>query len=110
LQPKERQLHYLLFYQFVPDYLERRAQFRDDHLRRAWAAHARGELILAGAFADPADGAALLFNANSTVVAERFAADDPYVRAGLVTSWQVRKWTTMAGDAPATSVHPVERQ
>ncbi|MEA3139588.1 MAG: uncharacterized protein QOK23_1757, partial [Gammaproteobacteria bacterium] len=54
-------MHYLLFYEFVSDYVERRAKFRSQHLKLAWEAQARGELILAGAFADPVDGAALLF-------------------------------------------------
>lgn len=100
-------MHYLLFYQFVPDYLERRAQFRNEHLRLAWDAHARGELVLAGAYADPADGAALLFRGDSPSVAERFAAADPYVRAGLVTRWLVRAWTTVVGDVASTPVRPV---
>jgi len=99
-------VHYLLFYEFVPDYLERRAQFRDEHLRSAWDAHARDELILGGAFADPADGALLLFKGESADAAERFANADPYVRAGLVTRWHVRKWTTVVGDDPGTPVYP----
>lgn len=98
-------MHYLLSYEFVPDYLERRTQFRDEHLRRAWDAQGRGELILGGAYADPADGAMLLFSCESADVAERFAEADPYVRAGLVTRWRVRKWTTVVGDEATTPVH-----
>ena len=100
-------MHYLLFYEFVPDYLERRAQYRNEHLRLAWDVHRRGELMLAGAYADPTDGAALLFKGNSPSVAERFAAADPYVRSGLVTRWYVRGWTTVVGDDANTPVHPV---
>ena len=51
-------MHYLLFYEFVPDYLERRAEFRAQHLKLAWEAQARGDLMLAGAYASPVDGAA----------------------------------------------------
>lgn len=29
-------MHYLLFYDYAPDYLERRAQFREEHLALAW--------------------------------------------------------------------------
>ena len=50
---------------------------REGHLKLAKEAHARGELLLAGAFADPVDGAALVFVANDRIVAERFARDDP---------------------------------
>jgi uncharacterized protein len=101
-------MHYLLFYEFVPDYLERRSQFRNEHLKLAWDTHARGELILGGAYADPADGAVVLFKGESSAVAERFVAADPYVLAGLVTRWHVRKWTTVAGQQASTPVHPAQ--
>ena len=97
-------MHFLMFYEFVPDYLERRAAFRAEHLAMAWAAQERGELLLGGALADPPDRAVLLFNADSPAVAERFAAEDPYVRNGLVTGWHVRKWTTVVGETAATPV------
>src|SRR5512139_1215816 len=98
--------HFLLFYEFVPDVLERRGPFRNEHLKRAWEAHARGELVLAGAYADPTDGSAALFKAESAETVERFAAGDPYVRAGLVTRWHVRKWTTVVGEAAINPVRP----
>jgi len=99
-------VHYLLFYDFIPDYIERRPEFRSAHLRMAWEAHARGELILGGAFADPVDGAALLFRCESRAVAEEFAACDPYVLGGLVNRWHVREWTTVAGEGAATPILP----
>jgi uncharacterized protein YciI len=99
-------MHYLLIYEFGADYLEKRGPYRAEHLRLAWAAHERGELVLAGAFADPADGSAALFQCDSPEVPQKFAAGDPYVKAGLVTRWQVRKWTTVVGEAAATPVRP----
>lgn len=99
-------MHYLLFYEVVADYTERRAAFRDEHLRRAWAAQARGELVLGGAFADPVDGAVLLFSGDSPAVAETFAQDDPYVKNGLVRRWWVRPWTTVAGEWATAPVLP----
>lgn len=97
-------MHFLLFYDLAPDYLERRAEFRSDHLRLAWQAQADGDLVLAGALAEPTDQAVLLFEGSSPEVAERFAEADPYVRAGLVTSWRVRPWTTVVGEGAATPV------
>ena len=91
-------MHYLLLYQFVPDYLERRGEYRNEHLKLAWDSHARGEMVLGGAFVDPADGAAVVFNVDSVDVIKRFVEADPYVRAGLVTNWQIRAWTTVVGD------------
>lgn len=99
-------MHYLLFYEFVGDYVQRRAQFRAEHLQLAWQMHERGELILAGALAEPVDSAVLMFKGDSPAVAERFAAADPYVRHGLVTKHWVRPWTTVVGDTAATPVRP----
>lgn len=100
--------HFLLCYDVAPDYLERRALYRDAHLAHAWAAAARGELVLGGALADPVDGALLLFDAAGPEVAEAFAAADPYVREGVVTRWRVRPWTTVVGAQAATPVHPAQ--
>jgi uncharacterized protein len=91
-------MHYLLLYDVVPDYVERRAAYRAEHLALVQAAHARGELVLAGALADPVDGAALVFRGDTPAAAEAFARADPYVRHGLVTRWRVRAWNTVVGD------------
>jgi uncharacterized protein YciI len=98
--------HFLLFYEAGPDYLERRSLFRANHLGHAWAAYARGELIIAGALADPVDGAVLLFAGEDRSVAEDFARADPYVTEGLVVRWHVREWTTVIGDLAASPVRP----
>lgn len=91
-------MHYLLFYDVVPDYVEKRAPYRSAHLALIRQAHERGELVMAGALADPADGALLVFRGPSPESAEAFAKADPYVRNGLVKSWRVRKWNTVLGD------------
>lgn len=96
-------MHYLLIYDVVDDYVERRAPLRSAHIRHARAAEARGELVLGGALANPADGAVLLFRGTSPAPAEAFAAADPYVLNGLVKRWRVREWTTVVGkDAEVT--------
>jgi uncharacterized protein YciI len=99
-------MHYLMFYEYTADYLERRGQFRGLHLKHAWASNARGELLLGGAYADPADGAALLFECDSPAVPERFAAEDPYVKNGLVKRYHIRAWTTVVGADAKTPVRP----
>jgi uncharacterized protein YciI len=90
-------MYYLLLYDVVDDYIKRRAPLRDAHLKLAREAHERGDLLLAGAFEDPVDGAALVFAATDTSVAEQFAKNDPYVREGLVKTWRVRKWNVVIG-------------
>jgi uncharacterized protein YciI len=92
--------YYALFYEAVDDFIARRGAYRDEHLRLARAAHARGELVLAGALADPANGALLIFQGESPAVAEAFARHDPYVKNGLITGWKVRPWTVVVGNEP----------
>ena len=99
-------MHYLLCYDLAADYLERRAQFRTEHLQLAWQAQERGELVLAGALAEPADTAILMFQGDSPDAAEAFAKADPYVTHGLVTGYRVRPWNTVVGDLAFTPVKP----
>ena len=98
--------HFLLFYEAGPGYLERRPEVRGAHLKHAWDAHQRGELVVAGALADPVDGAVLMFQGDDASVAEQFAKVDPYVTNGLVARWHVREWTTVVGDLAASPVRP----
>ena len=98
--------HFLLFYEAGPDYVDRRPLFRADHLQHAWAAHARGELVVAGALADPIDGAVLMFAGEDASVAAEFARVDPYVTNGLVERWHVREWNTVVGDLAINPIHP----
>lgn len=99
-------MHYMLIYDLAPDYLERRAALRDEHLALAWAAHDRGELLLGGALAEPVDTAILLFQGDTPAAAEQFARADPYVHHGLVAGWRVRPWTTVIGEGAANPVRP----
>ena len=93
--------YFILFYETADNYTEKRAPFRAQHLELAREAHARGELLLAGALADPADRAVLVFRAADRETVEAFAERDPYVRNGAVTRWEVRPWTVMIGNDPA---------
>jgi uncharacterized protein len=61
--------HFLLFYGVSADYLDRRPQFRAEHLKLAWEAQERGEILVAGALADPPDGAVLMFQGEDKSVA-----------------------------------------
>ena len=97
-------MHYLLFYDAGPEYEERRKPFRAQHLEHARAAVARGELVLGGAYANPVDGAVLLFRGDSSAAAEQFAKSDPYVVNGVVKKWYVREWTTVVGADAETKI------
>ncbi len=99
-------MHYLLFYDYTPDYLQRRAEFRDQHLKLAWEGVHQGRVLLGGVLADPVDGAVILFQADSAEEVERFVRQDPYVKGGLVKSWRIRPWSTVVGEAATTPVKP----
>ena len=90
-------MYYMLLYDVVDNFIERRTVFREEHLKQVRDAHDRGELWLAGALVDPVDGAALVFTTEDRSVAERFAQNDPYVKGGLVKQWRVRKWNVVVG-------------
>jgi uncharacterized protein YciI len=90
--------YYALMYEVVDDYVERRTQFRSDHLRLATEARLRGDLLMAGALGDPVDGALLVFRVPDPAAVEEFAQNDPYVLNGLVTRWLVRPWAVVVGD------------
>ncbi|MCY3507218.1 MAG: YciI-like protein [Chloroflexi bacterium] len=88
---------FVLFYDYVENVVEKRAPFRADHLALAREYVDRGEIEMAGAFADPVDGAAFVFTVDDRSRVEAFVAADPYVANGLVPSWRIREWTVVIG-------------
>jgi uncharacterized protein YciI len=90
--------YHALFYEMVEDFVARRAAYRDEHLRLARESFARGELVLAGALADPPAGALLVFSSADASAAETFARNDPYVKNGVAKTWKVRPWTVVVGN------------
>ena len=90
-------MYFILFYDYVGNVLEKRAPFRESHLALVREYVDRNEMALAGAFADPVDGAVLVFKTESPSRVEEFVSKDPYVANGLVTRWRYRKWTVVAG-------------
>lgn len=100
--------YYALIYETVDNYVARRAEFREMHLRMAREVRERGELILAGAFDDPVDRALLVFRVDDKSKVEDFARKDPYVVNGLVKKWEVRPWKVVVGhEQRAASTVPV---
>lgn len=98
--------YYALIYETVDDYVARRGEFREQHLRVAREWRERGELVLGGAFDDPVDRALLIFRVADKNKAEEFARKDPYVVNGLVKKWEVRPWRVVVGqEQSASSAH-----
>jgi len=90
-------MYYLLLYGVVDNFIERRAAFREAHLKLAREAQERGELLMAGALADPIDGAALVFTTDDRSVAERFCQERPLCQGRTGPSWKVRRWNVVIG-------------
>ena len=106
--------HFVLFYDYVPDVLERRQPHRQAHLALVKDFKERGTFVMGGAMADPVDSALIVFTDRHS--AESFALEDPYVSAavasavgdrhqlavtdryvqnGIVTRHRVREWSTV---------------
>lgn len=92
--------YFALTYEVVDDFVNKRTPFRPAHLQEVRAAHQRGELVMAGALADPAE-ALLIFRVSDKSVVETFATNDPYVTSGIVKSWRVRPWNVVVGQDPS---------
>jgi len=91
--------HFILFYDYVADYMEKRGAYRRAHFAHAQAFVESKQIFLAGACTDKNDPIGVLcFAVEDRAVVEGFARTDPYVLNGLVTAWQVREWTTVVGD------------
>jgi uncharacterized protein len=91
--------YFALIYDTVSDYITRRAAYREQHLTLAAEYQARGELVMGGAFTDPADKALLIFRAENRSVAESFARKDPYILNGLIAHWEIRAWNVVIGSS-----------
>lgn len=92
-------MYFLLFYNYCENAIERRAPFREDHLKLAQKWVAAGNLILGGAYGDTVDGAVLVFMVDDRAEVETFVQGDPYVVGGIVTGWAIRPWTVVVGSA-----------
>ncbi len=91
--------YYLLIYHVVDDYVRLRAPHRNEHLRLVSEAHARGELVMAGALANPVNQAILVFRCPDKNSIHEFIRKDPYINHGLITRWEIRDWTVVIGNA-----------
>ncbi|MHB1006468.1 MAG: YciI family protein [Chloroflexota bacterium] len=80
-----------------PDYVERRQPHREAHLSRLRGLHDEGKVLLGGAWADPADGALIIYRAESRDEARRLIDEDPYFQAGLWPEVILREWNVVVG-------------
>ena len=90
---------FLLLCTDKPDARELRAATREAHL--AHLAEHGARVKLAGPWLDETDGgplgSLLLVEAEDVQAARAFAAEDPYAKAGLFSSVEVRPWRLVVG-------------
>ena len=91
---KVARMYWLLLYEVTDDYLERRVDSGPSTCRSQAAVPNSGELLLAGTFAEPADGAALAFRtrADDAARSRRSSGRSVRARTGWSTSWRIRPW------------------
>ena len=66
------------------------------HVSRSRELHARGVLLMAGAFLDGDDEPLRTMGIlRSEEDARAYAEGDPFVRAGMVEEWRVRPWANL---------------
>ncbi|MCL6523062.1 MAG: YciI family protein [Thermoflavifilum sp.] len=90
-------MYYVLLYDVVTDYVERRKPFREAHLKLIREMYEQGYVVMAGALDNPPDRAILVFYTADTSIIKQFIERDPYVQNGLVTHWEIRPWNVVVG-------------
>lgn len=78
-----------------PGHLETRLEARPDHLVYLEELNARGRLAFAGPFIDSEgkpNGSLVVVQADDLKAAELIAGGDPYAKAGLFASVEIRAW------------------
>jgi uncharacterized protein YciI len=83
-------MKYVVTYELADGALELAMQHYPAHRARLDAFHERGVLLLVGTFADEPVGAMAVFTTREA--ADRFMADDPFLKYGVVGRHRVREW------------------
>jgi len=87
----------MLTYLLVNDYMDKRGDYRKEHLTLADKYYKEGLLLMGGALSRPSDKAVLVFRSELIEDVEAFVKEDPYVKNGLVESWEIREWSVVVG-------------
>ncbi len=80
----------VMFYEVTPEGLSKAMANIEGHQKRLKEFHKRGVLLMAGPFANPAEGALGVFT--SKEAAEEFVKGDPFVLNGVVGKWRLVEW------------------
>lgn len=80
----------LMFYETTPEAMPKALEHFAAHRARLDEFHARGTLLMAGAYGMPPVGALGIFT--SREAAEEFSKEDPFVVHGVVSKVTIQDW------------------
>ncbi len=89
---------HILHYEYTDNVIEKRAPHRSAHLAYISTFQKKGSLVLGGAVGVPPTSGLLIFRSLSVDEIKRVAENDPYVKNGVVTSFEVKPYIAVVGD------------
>lgn len=87
---------FMLYYQLVPDILEARIPYKDEHMSILNELSSRG-LVFVGAEVKENFPATFMFEGTSDAVLQEWLTRDPYLKNGLVTDYHFNQIILVAG-------------
>jgi len=88
--------HYMLYYQLVPDILEKRSPYKDEHMKILHELSARGLVFVGGEMVEGFP-AVFMFSGNDDSVLQEWLRRDPYLINGLVKEYRYNEIILVAG-------------
>ena len=108
-QSSDPSKYHVLFYNYVPNILEKRTPYRSAHLKHVMNFVDKGNLQLGGAWGidgdngsvgvenKEVDGACVVFKGMTSDEIVTFVKEDPYFVNGLISGYRIRPWTVVVG-------------
>ncbi|HLH62355.1 MAG TPA: YciI family protein [Ktedonobacteraceae bacterium] len=95
-----QRVYYAVFavtlYESFDDALARAPELIAAHIARSKELHARGTLLMSGAFLDnPQEALSTMGILTTREAAEEYIKGDPFVLNGMVKTWYIREWANM---------------
>jgi len=84
-----------LHYELDKDAYEQRMPFRSAHLALVERWQEQGKVVIAGPLGDPPSRSLIAFDVADQAEVEEFAAADPYVSEGIVSSYRIEPWSVV---------------
>lgn len=100
MQVPSQDVYYVVFavtrYESFDDAMTRAPDMIASHIARSKELHARGTLLMSGAFLDnPQEPLSTMGILTTYEAAEEYIKGDPFVQNGMVSTWYIREWANM---------------